>query len=224
MWQLETKIYKQVETKLCKLKENKRIRLDHYHGSLLLTEITIFPKLLIKLTPISILKNQENTFVIMKPAVKPQYVRMAKTGLNFHFSPQLMVNPVFLYLFLEYDFQRHYVFALPKTRILQKLEWRVMNLMKRKWEERRAEESIPWLLWRDRPYRICLCPVVFRSRSLLRTILVLDFLLLLLFEKSFSWFWHDAKLIFFVLSVRDCRNEREVEPREAIWEDQEFEF
>lgn len=49
----------------------------------------------------SILKYQENTFTVMKPAIKTQYIWMNEVGLDLHLPPQLMVNTVFVDLFLE---------------------------------------------------------------------------------------------------------------------------
>lgn len=87
-------------------------RKEYYSGSLLLVEMTTFPKLPIKLTAVSVLQYQENPFSIMKPSIEAQDVGVPKTGLDLHFSPQLMMNPVLFHLLLENYLQCHYILAL----------------------------------------------------------------------------------------------------------------
>lgn len=48
----------------------------------------------------------------MKPTIKTQDVRVPKTGLYLHLSPQLVINSVLINLFLKYNLQRHNKFAL----------------------------------------------------------------------------------------------------------------
>lgn len=120
----------------------------------------------------SVFENQENAFGVVEPTVESQYIWVVKSGLNLHFSLELVLNFVLLYLLFEYHLQRHYVFALPKTQNVRDSdsEFCLGNEIKSKKQTPLLLFSSPWLLWRDRPGRISLFRGVFRSRSLARTI------------------------------------------------------
>ena len=134
----------------------------------------------------SVFENQENAFGVVEPTVESQYIWVAKSGLNLHFSLELVLNFVLFYLLFEYHLQRHYVFALPKTQNVRDSdsEFCLGNEIKStKNKQTLVLFSSPWLLWRDRLGRISLFRGVFRSRSLARTIasLVIGFRISFLF-------------------------------------------
>lgn len=94
------------------MKESNRF----YSGSLFLGEVSQFSELSIELAAVSILQNQENSLVVVKPAVKPQHIGVAEAGLDVHFPPQLVLQPVLLDLLFEYHLQRHYILTLPENK------------------------------------------------------------------------------------------------------------
>lgn len=49
---------------------------SNHRGGLLFGKTTVLPELPVKLTAMSVLENQENTFIIMKPTVETQYIRV----------------------------------------------------------------------------------------------------------------------------------------------------
>lgn len=134
-----------------------------HSSSLLLIETAFFPEKLVKLAAMSVLKYQEDALAIMEPTIKTQYIGMAKTSLNLHLSLQLSVNSVFLDLFLKKHLQRHDVFGLEKNH-----KAAIGSIIADNLENRKCCNDLegPGLLWQDKPFRICLCPVAFRSRSL----------------------------------------------------------
>ena len=67
-----------------------------YRGSLVLTEIPFFAKLLVKLTIVSIFQNQKDILRVMKPAIHTKDVGVLQTELNLHLPPQLVMDSVLL--------------------------------------------------------------------------------------------------------------------------------